>query len=56
MTIGFDDAVATVLVGTTEQTINNGNPLTTPNDAQQIIEVSPYICVSGSFDSPRLSG
>ena len=51
MTIGFDDAVATVLVGTTEQTINNGNPLTTPNDAQQIIEVSPYICVQGAFDS-----
>ena len=51
MTIGFDDAVATVLVGTTEQTINNGNPLTSPNDAQQIIEIIPYYSIQGAFDS-----
>ena len=51
MTIGFDDAVATILSGTTEQTINSGNPVTTPNDAQQIIEVIPYYCIQGAFDS-----
>ncbi len=51
MTIGFDDAVPTVLNGTTEVTINNGNPLTTPNDAQQIVEVIPYTCIQGAFDS-----
>ncbi len=51
MTIGFDDAVPTVLVGTTEQQINSGNPLTTPNDAQQIIEVIPYTCIQGAFDT-----
>ncbi len=51
MVIGFDDATATVLVGTTEQQINSGNPLTTPNDAQQIVEVIPYYAIQGAFDS-----
>ncbi len=51
MTIGFDDAVPTVLASTVEQQINNGNPLTTPNDAQQIVEVIPYYCIQGAFDS-----
>ena len=51
MVLGFDDASATVLNGTTEVTINNGNPLTTPNDAQQIVEVIPYTCIQGAFDA-----
>ena len=51
MTIGFDDAVATVLAAEVEQQINSGNPLTTPNDAQQIVEVIPYIAVQGAMDS-----
>ncbi len=51
MVIGFDDATATILVGTTEQQINTGNPLTTPNDAQQIVEVIPYYAIQGAFDS-----
>ena len=51
MVIGFDDATATILVGTTEQKINGGNPLTTPNDAQQIVEVIPYLALQGAVDS-----
>ncbi len=51
MVIGFDDAVPTVLNGTTEVTINSGNPLTTPNDAQQIVEVIPYLALQGLTDS-----
>ncbi len=51
MTIGFDDVVPTALSSTDEQTLNNGNPLTTPNDAQQIVEVIPYTCIQGAFDS-----
>ncbi len=50
MTIGFDDATATILNATTEVTINNGNPLTTPNDAQQIVEVIPYLALQGATD------
>ena len=51
MTIGFDDATCTVLNATTEVTINSGNPLTTPNDAQQIIEVIPYYAIQRAFDT-----
>ncbi len=50
MVLGFDDAAATILNATTEVTINNGNPLTTPNDAQQIVEVIPYLALQGATD------
>ena len=43
MTLGFDEIDPTILVGDTEQTLNDGNPLTTPNDAQQILEVVPAL-------------
>lgn len=51
MVIGFDDAAATILVGTTEQKLNTANPLTTPNDAAQIVEVIPYLALQGAVDS-----
>ena len=47
MVLGFDDVSATTLVDTTETLLNAGTPLTTPNNAQQILEVSPYICSVG---------
>ncbi len=48
MTLGFDDVSATLLVDTTETLLNAGLPLTTPNNAQQILEVSPYLCTAGA--------
>ena len=48
MTLGFDDATPTLLVDTTETLLNSGNPLTTPNNAQSIPEIVPYICTQGS--------
>ena len=47
MVIGFDEINPTILVGTTEQQINDGNPVTTPNDAQQIVEVVPSLVALG---------
>ena len=48
MTLGFDDVAATLLVDTTETLLNTGTALTTPNNAQQILEVSPYLCAQGA--------
>ena len=48
MTLGFDDVAATLLVDTTETLLNTGTALTTPNNAQQILEVSPYLCAVGA--------
>ncbi len=47
MTLGFDEIDPTILSGTDEQTLNDGNPLTTPNDAQQIVEVVPSLVALG---------
>ena len=49
MTLGFDDATPTVLVDTTETLLNTGTALTTPNNAQSIPEIVPYICTQGSM-------
>ena len=48
MTLGFDDVAATLLVDTTETLLNAGTALTTPNNAQQILEVAPYINTQGA--------
>ncbi len=47
MTLGFDEIDPTILNGVTEVTLNDGNPVTTPNDAQQIVEVVPSLVALG---------
>ncbi len=49
MTLGFDNATEQILNGVTEVQLNGGNPLTTPDKASQLVEVVPYLTMSGAF-------